>query len=790
MAIDMTNNTSGVTGLTSSEVAARIAAGQVNVDAGVKTRSIRQIIAQNSCTLFNAINVVLAVLVLFTGSYKNILFMLVILCNTAIGIVQEIRSKRITDALSIVAASEVKVVRDGSMIVCSLEDLVRDDVVKLRRGDQVPADAVVLEGEGEVNESLLTGESRLIKKCAGDQLMSGSFVDAGVIYARVVHVGAENYAAQISAEAKRYQAVNSEILTSLKKIITFISFVIFPVGILLFVREHFLLSIPFDATVLSVVSALVGMIPEGLILLTSMVLAVAVVRLSKSRVLVQQLYCIETLARVDILCLDKTGTITTGKMEVVAVQGLEGADKKQEAELNEALYAIVCADNDPNDTAMAIIDYYAHKIEPAAETHRLIPFSSERKYSGVELLDGRAYVVGASQFIGGEETAFVQTQQNELADTARVLLVARVDGFTEQGHIKGRVCPLGFVTIHDQIRESAAYTIRYFKEQGVDVKVLSGDDPRTVSGIACQVGIAQAHNFVDASTLTKECELAYAIENATVFGRVKPEQKKDFVIALQKQGHIVAMTGDGVNDTLALKQADCSVAMAAGSDAARNVAQLVLVDNNFASMPKVVAEGRRSINNLQRSASLFLVKTLLSMILAVLFILLPWQYPFQPIQMTLISAFTIGIPSFVLALEPNKERVKGSFLEYIIVHAVPGALCALITVVVMNFVGYTMLGLSYAHVSTLCVLLSAWIGIQLIISLSRPLTPIRSALLVVVVGGICLGATVFHKVFGIVAFTPSMIVLFVIAALLVAGLFHVLYGWFHTWHARRLEQVA
>lgn len=774
-------------GLSAAEVAERTARGEVNVDAGVRTRSVRQIVRENTLTLFNAINVILAVFVLITGSYKNMLFMVVIVCNTLIGIVQEIRSKRTTDRLSIVASSKASVLRDGALVELPLDALVRDDIIELGRGDQIPADSVVVKGSCDVNESLLTGESTLVKKRPGDELMSGSYLNAGTVRARVVHVGAENYAAKISAEAKQHKAVNSEIMNSLNSIIKFVSFIILPLGALLFARQHFLTGTETNEAILSTVSALVGMIPEGLILLTSTVLAVAVVRLAKSRVLVQQLYCIETLARVDTLCLDKTGTITTGKMEVAAVCPVPGVPQTM---VDMAFASIARADEDPNETAQAIVEHFAGADAAVLHASRVVPFSSDKKWSGAVFDDGSAYVMGAGQFILGDALSAVADQQNELAADARVLLLAQVDGFDEEGDIVGAPKPLGFIAIHDQIRATAAQTVRYFKEQGVDLKVISGDDPRTVSGIAAKVGVPRAEDYVDATTLVTDDDIAAAIERYSVFGRVKPEQKKAFVVALQAKGHIVAMTGDGVNDTLALKQADCSVAMAAGSDAARNVAQLVLVDNDFAAMPKVVAEGRRSINNLQRSASLFLVKTLLSMTLAVVFVFLPWQYPFQPIQMTLISAFTIGLPSFVLALEPNKDRIKGRFLENVIVKSIPGAVCAVLTILIVNVVGYNVLRIDYEHVSTLCVLLTAWIGALLIIRLSVPFTPIRAALLVVVAGGTVLGATLLHSLFGIEPFTFGMTVLFAILALGTAVLFHALYGAIEKWHARHLASMV
>ena len=604
-------------GLTSEEAQARIAAGEANVDAGVKTRSVGQIVHDNVCTLFNLVNAILALIVLFTGSYKNMLFMVVIVCNTVIGIVQEVRSKRITDKLSIIAGSKAHVLRDNLETELPLDQLVRDDVVVLRRGDQVPADAEVVSGECRVNESLLTGEADLVRKQPGDTLMSGSFINSGTVYARVIHIGAENYAAKISAEAKERKAVCSEIMRCLNGIIKFVSCIMFPLGALLFARDYLSGNSELNSAILSTVSALVGMIPEGLILLTSTVLAVAVVRLSKSQVLVQQLYCIETLARVDVLCLDKTGTITTGDMEVAWVRPTEGEAAKDESEMLEretrrALRAIACADDDPNETSRAIADYFKD-AEGCPETcSHMIPFSSEKKWSGVQLSDGSCYVMGAAQFVLGDDYERVRSQVERLAADARLLLIARVQGFDELGGLQGSPQPLGFVGIRDQIRPTAAETVAYFKDQGVRVLVISGDDSHTVSGIAAKVGVEGAESFVDATTLKTESDVERALACDSVFGRVRPEQKKQFVLALQKAGHTVAMTGDGVNDTLAFKAADCSIAMASGSDSARNVAQLVLVDNDFASMPKVVPEGRRSINNLQRSASLFLVKTLLS----------------------------------------------------------------------------------------------------------------------------------------------------------------------------------
>lgn len=795
-----------IQGLTQQQVEAAKQAGNVNVDTSVKSRSYAQIARENICTLFNAVNFILAVLVFLTGSYKNMLFMLVIVINTVIGIVQEIRSKITTDKLAILTESVLTVMRDGKEVEVPAHELVLGDVIKLGRGDQVPADAVVLEGQCQANESLLTGESKMIPKKPDDELMSGSFINAGTVWARVEHVGADNYAAKITNEAKQRKAINSEIMSSLNAIIKFVSIAMFPIGAILFAITYFSHGVAWDSAILSTVSALVGMIPEGLILLTSTVLAVAVIRLAKHQVLVQQLYCIETLARVDVLCLDKTGTITTGAMKVVSVEPVRGAaaaPTSAPARLDEIFASLAASDKDPNETARALQTYFARTTTQPAT--RVVPFSSDRKYSGATLADGASYVMGATQFVlasAPDELARVQSQLDELAKNSRVLVLARVPGFDENGAIAAGapsasaageptadqgIHALGFVCIEDEIRPTAAQTIRYFIDQGVTLKVISGDDPATVAGIAKRVGIPHAEDYVDAATLTDDAAINQAMQKFAVFGRVRPEQKKAFVLALQKVGHTVAMTGDGVNDVLALKASDCSVAMASGSDAARNVAQLVLVDNDFASMPRVVAEGRRAINNLQRSASLFLVKTLLSISLAVIFILMPWQYPFVPIQMTLISAFTIGLPSFVLALQPNHDIVRGKFLANCVVHSIPGAICAVVSVLLTCIVGYNVFNMSYGEVSTVCVLLVACIGVLLVIRLSLPFNALRVALLVVILVGLVGCVCLFGHLFDIAAFTPAMLgMLGVLMAANVVG-FNYLYTVLDRYHLQKLN---
>ncbi|MDO5329132.1 MAG: HAD-IC family P-type ATPase [Coriobacteriia bacterium] len=764
-------------GLTQAEVQKRINAGKSNVDASVKSRSIKRICYDNIFTLFNAVNVILAIIVALTGSYKNMLFMGVIICNTLIGIIQEIRSKRTTDKLTIVAEAKVKVIRDGKLSEIPIDQIVVDDVIQLGRGDQVPTDCVVLSGTCDANESLLTGESDLIPKAKDAKLMSGSFINAGKVECKVVHVGADNYAAKITAEAKAHKVVNSQIMETMNGLIKIVSMIIFPLGAVLFCKAYFLNSIELIPAVLTTVSAMIGMIPEGLILLTSTVLAVSVVRLSKYKVLVQQLYCIETLARVDTLCLDKTGTITSGKMEV----------EKTVGDVDTGFASLVAADEDKNETSLAIEEYYKDKDIDVLKATRVIPFSSDKKYSGA-MFGNFGYVMGATQFITNDKKALSKTE--ELAVDARVLLLAKVRDFDDKGNIVGDPEPIGFICVRDQIRDTAAQTIKYFADEGVQLKVISGDDPRTVSGIARQVGVAGAENFVDATTLKTDADIEEAINKYSVFGRVKPEQKKAFVVALQKHGHTVAMTGDGVNDVLSLKQADCSVAMASGSSAARNVAHLVLINNDFASMTQVVAEGRRSINNLQRSASLFLVKTLLSMGLAAIFLFMPWSYPFQPIQLTLISAFTIGVPSFVLALEPNHDRIKGHFLINVIVRSIPSAVVIILAIVALNVVGYNVYGLNYEQVSTMCVLMMSTIGFMLIIRLSIPFTPIRAGLIIVVVGGTILGCVFFGDLFNIAAFNENMISLFVSIAAIGCICFFIFYQLLDKWYSKAQAKLV
>lgn len=760
-------------GLTSAEVAERVAQGKANSDGGPKTKTIPEIVAAHTFTLFNGVNAVLAGLVIVTGSYRNLVFLLVVIANLLIGIVQEVRSKRTIDKLSILAERPVKVRRDGADAEITHSEVVQDDLIILGRGDQIPADAEVVWGTAGVNESLLTGESKPINKGKGDKLMSGSFLDSGSLVAKVTCVGAESYAARINAEAKYVKAANSEILATLNMIIRYATWLLAPIGIALFLRE-LQDGYSLNESILTVVAALVGMIPQGLMLLTSTVLALSTMRLASKKVLIQQFYCIEMLARVDTLCLDKTGTITSGQMDYEKAYAI---GKHTEDEVVAAAATVVAADrHDANETARAILEYVDKQKIAVEESERTVAFSSARKYSGCVTKGGKAYVMGAAQFIFADGVPDEVTSALENTSLLeRTLVVATCEGFNADDTIKGEAEPLGVVTISDHIRSNAPATMKYFVEQGVTLNVISGDDPHTVSSIAEQAGVPDADKWVDASTLTTPELIEQATKKYHVFGRVTPQQKRALLRALQKQGHTVAMTGDGVNDVLALREADCSVAMASGSDAARNVAEVVLVDNDFAHMPDVVAEGRRSINNLQRSASLFLVKTVFSAVLALLCAIIP-PYPFEPIQMTLISFSVIGVPSFVLALEPNHDRIKGNFLANVLCRSLPGSVAVILAVGLASGV-LEHFGLSRDQISTLCVMLTCTIGFMLIVRISLPLNTLRTALLVVILAIITLGFTVARNVFLFTPIAPEMWIAYAVIGGIATVVFHLLYNW-------------
>ena len=762
----------GLGGLTDAEVAERVAEGRTNANTDVRTKSVAQILSEHTFTLFNGVNLALALLVLLTGQYRNMLFMCVVAANLLIGVAQEIRAKRMVDRLTILTQKEVTVIRAAGERALPPSELVADDLVRLAHGDQVPADALIVSGHVSMNESLLTGESKPVSKGPGDELLSGSFVDSGSLVARVTRVGAEGYAARINAEAKYVKAVRSEIQDTLRAIIKLGTIALVPLGVGLFLRSVLMDGGSLEDAVLTSVAAVIGMIPQGLVLLTSSVLAIATFRLGRRMVLVQQSYCVETLARVDTLCLDKTGTITTGEMEVSGVRAAAGSSA---GDVERALAAIVSANaEDANETARAILAHLEGRGVRGEGVARAVAFSSERKFSGCVTESGRALVMGAAAFVLGPDRASeADALTGALDATERVLVVGEALGFDAEGHIEGSVRLLGCVAIRDEIRPTAAETMRFFLEQGVELRVISGDDPRTVSAIAERAGVPNAGSYVDATTLDTPEKLDAAVDSARVFGRVTPQQKRELVRALHRRGRTVAMTGDGVNDVLALREADCSVAMASGSAAARNVSEIVLADNDFAHMPEVVAEGRRSINNLQRSASLFLVKTVFTAVLALVCIVMP-PYPFIPIQMSLLSTAIIGIPSFVLALEPNHELVRGNFLANVLARSLPASAAIVVALLAELLLGRA-LGHSFDEISTVCTLLVAIVGTALIWRISQPMTPLRWALLAVVVlivaGGCTLGAA-FCEIEGVTATMGAVTAL--VGAASVAG-FNVAY---------------
>lgn len=768
----MTNDNIKISGLSSFEVEKRKKEGKVNISSNLKTKSVKRIFYDNIVTLFNLINVVLFIALLLVGSYKNILFMGVVLTNIAIGVFQEIRSKRSVDKLSILSERKITVLRDGKECEISRENIVLDDVIVLSRGSQVPADCILVRGECKANESLLTGESDLIQKKVNDEMLSGSFVSSGKCFAKVTKVGADCYAAKINNEAKYIKKVNSKILKSFNFIIKLCTFVMFPIGVFFFINQFGIENGNIQQAVISTVAALIGMIPKGMILLTSSVLAVSIIRLSKSKVLVQEMYCIETLARVDVLCLDKTGTLTADSMNVTDVISFGSS----EDEIKIALSSVVNASEEINATLDAI-ESYTKNVNPIKATS-FSQFSSETKWSGGSFENGKTYIFGAAEFVFKNKEKFknVFDKIDEISQTVRILTLSVSDGKISNSELPDDLQPMALILIKDKLRDNVNETIDYFKKQGVTLKVISGDSVKTVQNIAKEVGIEGAENAVDMSTVTSDEQLKEVAESCNVFGRVTPAQKKSLVLALQEKGHSVAMTGDGVNDVLALKEADCSVAMASGSDAARNVSQLVLVNNDFASMPSVVAEGRRTINNIEQSSALYLVKTIYSVILSILFIFFNSQYPFEPIQLTLIGAFTVAIPSFVLALQPNDNRIKGNFTAKIFAHAIPSAVCVILNIILIISMG-SFFGVSNPdELSTLCVYLTALSCFLLVVRLSLPINLLRGVMLAVSISGVVLGSLFFSSLFSVVPLSAQGLIMLAVLAVVTLILFNVMYN--------------
>ena len=756
-------------GLSPAQAKERQDAGFSNVSSVSGGRSAWEIIKDNLFTFFNLIFAVLAVLLIIAGSYKSLTFLPVVIANIVIGTVQELRAKKTLDQLSLLNEPKARAVRGGEVIDLPAEQLVLDDIAVFGQGAQICADAVVKSGEVSVNESLLTGETAEIKKLPGDELLSGSFVVSGECRARLDKVGDDCYAAKLTAMAKATEhKERSEMMRVLNRIVGAVGIIIIPVGIALFCQQYFGAGRDFSGSIVSMVAAAIGMIPEGLYFLTSIALAVSTVRLAQRRVMLHDMKSIETLARVDVLCLDKTGTITDNGMTVNAVVDLCGRLPDDREHLSpEALEDLIGTFVDAMPKGNITDDALkARFVADAEDSGPLVtdiqPFSSVYKYASA-VIGGCRYLLGAPEMVLGEGFERIREEVEKYnAQGFRTLLFARVDADRPAEMAAGKTAEeLALITLENRVRETAPQTFAYFKEQGVDIKIISGDSPLTVSRVAAQAGVESAEKYVDARDLTTPELIAEAAEKYTVFGRVLPEQKRELILALKKTGHTVGMTGDGINDILALKEADCSVAMASGCDAAMQVSQVVLLDSDFAAMPGVVGEGRRVVNNIQRSASLFLVKNIFSLLTALLSIIFFARYPMQPTQVTLVAAFTIGIPGFFLALAPCKDRIKGSFLFNVLRTAAPAGITDCIAVFSFSAFAASR-GLPEAEVSTACTVLLCWIGFLMLLIISRPLNTWRVVLIIACIAGTILAGTLFSWLFSLTAMSAPCIKLMLI----------------------------
>ena len=739
------------TGLTNEEIEKRIKENQVNYNTTIKTKSVKEIFRTNMITLFNILNLFLAYLIFIAGAYKNLLFLGTIICNTFIGIIQELKSKKIIDQLSLIAAEKITVLRNKKQEKIEINEIVKDDILVLSAGNQIVTDSIVVDGKIEVNESLITGEIDPITKTKGDELLSGSFVISGSSLAQVTHVGEENYTYKISKDAKYIKPITSEIMVSLKKIIKLISYIIIPLGIIFFTKQMHISNNTIDKAIVNTVAALIAIIPDGLMLLTSMAMAISTIKLSKYKVLIQEMYSIENLARVDTICFDKTGTLTKGKMQVIDYIPIKNKNIDNIIkEINNSL-------DNHNATMNALIEKYGKQ-----ETHKpleIIPFKSENKWSGVTLEHLGTYIIGAPEMILKEKIKDIEKYQ----DDYRVILLAHSNENFKNEKLPKNIEPLGLFLIEDIIRKESKHTIEFFQKNDVNVKIISGDNPKTVSKIAKKLGLSFWDNYIDTTNLNEQ-ELKEIAEKYNIFGRVTPHGKKILIESLQEKKHTVAMTGDGVNDVLALRQSDCAIAVASGASAARNVAQLVLLNSNFDSIPKIVKEGRRTINNIERSASLFITKTLYALLLLVLFMCVDKSYPFIPIQLTLTSAFTIGIPAFILALEPNSERVKGNFLINVTSVAFPTAITIVFNVILL-LIASEITNISNQDISTLAVLLLATTGFMHIYRISYPLNLIRTTLLVAMIISFLVGVLGFENLFSLSQITQPLTALYLILGL-------------------------
>ena len=734
-------------GLDARQVEERTLAGCANTPVEPPTKTVGQIIRSNVFTYFNLIFLILAAAVIFVGSWKNLTFLVIVFANIGIGIVQELRSKRTLDRLNILSAPKAAVLREGQLQTVDTAQTVRDDIVVFGTGNQIYADAVVVEGSCQVNEALITGEADEVPKNIGDTLLSGSFVISGSCRARLTHVGADSFVSRLTLEAKQAKTGRmSEMMRSLTRLVKWIGFIVLPFGAIIAVKEILWLQRDIPTGVTSTVAALLGMIPEGLYLLTSLALVAGVMRLAKRQTLAHDMECIETLARVDTLCVDKTGTITENKMIVEDIVPL-CEEQYPEEEIRAVMGDYVYAAQDDNDTMAALRRYFTGEARQGALS--VLPFTSARKYGGITFADGCTWLLGAPEILLGEEYPVWQPKIDEYAAKGcRVLLLTLYSGQPTDEPLSGENIPVSLILLNNRIRDEAPDTFRYFREQGVTVKVISGDNPATVSEVARRAGIPGAERFVDARTLTTELQLAEAAEAYTVFGRVTPEQKRRLVGAMKAAGHTVAMTGDGVNDVLALKAADCSIAVASGSEVACQVSQIVLMNSDFSSLPSVVQEGRRVINNIERSAALYLVKNIFSFMLALITLFATLPYPLMPSQLSLVSALTIGFPSFVLAMEPNNSRVEGHFLSNVLLRAVPAASADLLLIVGV-LLYYLAFGLSEQSLTTIATAVMGVVGLMMVYRTCLPLNKLRIALFAACSAAFAFSCIFLRDIFGL-----------------------------------------
>lgn len=751
------------TGLTAQQVQEHRMHGWTNQPVDPPSKTTKEIIQENVFTYFNLIFLVLAVLLCLVGSFRDLTFLPVIVLNTLIGIIQETRAKKVLDNLTMLNAPHAMVIRDGKKSQINAEDLVVDDIVIFEAGNQVCADAEVCAGEVQVNESLLTGESDEITKRKGDQLMSGSFIVSGQCHARLDKVGADSYISRLTLEAKAMQNTEqSEMIRSLDKLVKWVGVAIIPIGIILFIQAFVFQGEGFRSSVTSMIAAVIGMIPERLYLLASVALAVSSIRLAQKKVLLHDMKCIETLARVNVLCVDKTGTITENTMEVQDVIPTKEYEEGELRPLSELLGDFTAAQSSDNITMEAMKRYF--KIASGKKAVAKTGFSSASKYSSVTFEEA-SYVLGAPEFVLKEQYEnYEEAISAHASKGARVLVFGTAKEEPDGKPLKEAVTPLAYVLLANPIRQEAKETFTYFAEQGVEVKVISGDNPLTVSEVAKEAGIAGAERYVDASTLHTEEEMRAAVLNNAVFGRVTPNQKRKFVQILKEEGKTVAMTGDGVNDVLALKDADCSIAMASGSDAAAQASQLVLLESDFSCMPEVVLEGRRVVNNIQRSASLFLVKNIFSFLLSLVSFVFMFTYPLEPSQISLISMFTIGVPAFFLALEPNKNIIKGHFLTNVFLKALPAALTDVLAVGALVIFGRTF-GVSSADISTAATMLLSIVGFMILYTISAPMNVLRGVILGGCIVGLLFCSIFLNDLFAITGMTTKCVMLFVVFAI-------------------------